>query len=87
MGFITSNLKGIIWAVIAIISIVTVLKYFHRIKKFLTEVKTELGKVSWSSRQELFGSTVVVIVITGITAVFIGIIDLALSKILSLMFK
>lgn len=54
---------------------------------FISEVKLELGKVSWSSRQEIMGSTVVVITITAIMAVFIGLTDLALSKILSVMFK
>lgn len=54
---------------------------------FLNEVKAELNKVSWSTRQELMGSTLVVIAITFIMAVFIGIIDLLLSKGLSLLFK
>jgi len=54
---------------------------------FLNQVKIELGKVSWSNRQELIGSTVVVIVITAILAVFIGVIDVVLSKMLSLLFK
>ena len=54
---------------------------------FLKEVKVELGKVSWSSRKELMGSTVVVIAITAIMAVFIGVIDLALSKVLSIIFR
>ena len=60
---------------------------FKKTINFLKEVKLELSKVSWSNRQELIGSTVVVIVITGITALFIGIIDLFLSKILSIVFK
>jgi preprotein translocase subunit SecE len=54
---------------------------------FLKEVKAELGKVSWSTRQELIGSTLVVIVITFIAALFIGIIDVLLSKGLSIVFK
>ena len=53
---------------------------------FLKEVKQELKLVSWSTRQELIGSTVVVIVITALAAVYIGVIDVALSKALSLMF-
>jgi preprotein translocase subunit SecE len=60
---------------------------FKKPINFLQEVKQELGKVSWSSRQELMGSTAVVIVITVIMAVFIGVIDLFLSKILSLVFR
>jgi len=54
---------------------------------FIGEVKTELGKVSWSTRQEIMGATGVVISITAIMAVFIGIVDLLLSKILSMVFK
>ena len=54
---------------------------------FLSEVKAELSKVSWSTRQELIGATIVVITATFILAVFIGMIDLLLSKGLSLLFK
>jgi len=54
---------------------------------FIKEVKAELGKVSWSTRHEVLGSTVVVIGVTAILAVFIGIIDLFLSKALSVMFR
>jgi preprotein translocase subunit SecE len=54
---------------------------------FLKEVKVELSKVSWSTRQELMGATVVVIAMTFLMAIFIGVIDLALSKVLSLIFR
>ena len=54
---------------------------------FLREVKVELGKVAWSTRQELLASTIVVIVVTVILGFFIGIIDLILSKLLTLLFK
>ncbi len=54
---------------------------------FLKEVKVELGKVAWSSREELLASTAVVIVVTLILGVFIGVLDIFLSKLLSLLFK
>jgi len=54
---------------------------------FLREVKIELSKVAWSTRQELFASTVVVIVVTIILGFFIGVIDVILSKLLTLLFK
>ena len=54
---------------------------------FLREVKVELGKVAWSTRQELLASTIVVIVVTIILGFFIGAIDLVLSKLLTLLFK
>jgi len=54
---------------------------------FLKEVRAELSKVSWSTRQELLASTALVIVVTGIMTVFIGIVDLILSRFLSVVFK
>jgi preprotein translocase subunit SecE len=54
---------------------------------FIREVKAELGKVAWSTREELMASTIVVIVVTTILGVFIGLIDMFLSKLLSLLFK
>jgi len=46
---------------------------------FFNDVKLEMGKVSWSSRDELIGSTIVVIVSLAILSVFIGICDVVLS--------
>jgi preprotein translocase subunit SecE len=63
------------------------MKIASRSVDFLREVKAELGKVSWSTREELMGSTAVVIVLTSIIAVFIFIIDSALARLLSIMFK
>jgi len=54
---------------------------------FLKEVRAELSKVSWSTKQELMASTVLVITVTAIMTVFIGIVDLILSKFLSAVFK
>lgn len=60
---------------------------FKKINNFIKETKQELSKVSWSTRHELMGSTAVVIVVTSIMAVYIGLIDLVLSKFLSVMFR
>jgi len=53
-----------------------------RIKNFFAEVKEELAKVVWPSRNELWGSTGVVILTTLILAAFIGIVDFILSIVL-----
>ena len=58
-----------------------------KIKKFLSEVISELSKVSWSTRQELLGATWVVIVTTAMLTVFIGITDFIFSKLLRLIIK
>jgi len=54
---------------------------------FLKEVRSELSKVSWSTRKELMASTVLVITVTGIMTLFIGVVDLGLSRFLSVVFR
>jgi preprotein translocase subunit SecE len=56
---------------------------FEKIKKFFKEVKVELTKVSWVSKQELAGSTIVVVVVSLLLAIFIGVIDKFLSVVMS----
>jgi preprotein translocase subunit SecE len=58
-----------------------------RISTFLTEVRGELAKVSWSTREELMGSTAVVLVFTALMTFFIGVIDFLLSFALKIIFK
>jgi preprotein translocase subunit SecE len=48
--------------------------------KFLKEVRIELGKVSWPKREELWESTLIVIVISLLMAAFIGVVDMLLSR-------
>lgn len=54
---------------------------------FINEVRSELSKVAWSTRKELLASTVLVITVTLIMTIFIGIVDLVLSRFLSVVFK
>lgn len=58
-----------------------------KVTNFLTEVKVELTKVSWASRQELIGATMVVFVLTAIMVVLIYLIDMGLGKILTLLLR
>jgi preprotein translocase subunit SecE len=51
----------------------------EKIKKFLKEVVAEMRKVTWPTKDELVGSTIVVIVVSLIVAIFIGIVDRILS--------
>ena len=53
---------------------------FEKIKTFFKEVSVELRKVSWPTRQQTVSATVVVIVLTIVVAVFLGIIDLVLGR-------
>jgi len=49
---------------------------------FLKEVKEELKKVTWASKEETIGTTVVVLVLVILISAFIGIVDIGLSKII-----
>jgi len=60
---------------------------FDKPARFFGEVKAELGKVSWSSRQELIGATGVVIGLTAIMATFIFIVDFFLTRFVTFMFR
>jgi preprotein translocase subunit SecE len=60
---------------------------FNKIKKFFNEVYQELQKVAWPSRDELFGSTAVVIIMSLIMAVFIGIVDWTVNQVIHVLIK
>ncbi len=49
---------------------------------FFNEVQGELKRVSWPSREELIGSTMIVILLTFILATFIGCVDFILSMVI-----
>jgi preprotein translocase subunit SecE len=48
--------------------------------QFLREVKIELKKVTWPTRKQTMGSTVVVIILVMIISLFLGLVDVSLSK-------
>jgi preprotein translocase subunit SecE len=58
-----------------------------KLKKFLTEVKAEFKKVSWSSRSEIISSTAVVFLVVFLLAVFIGIMDFILSNLIKVFLR
>ena len=58
-----------------------------RIKKFTDEVRVELAKVSWTSKEELWGSTLVVIFSVVLLTLFIGFCDFLLSQAIRLLIR
>jgi preprotein translocase subunit SecE len=59
----------------------------NKIVKYFKETKLELSKVAWPSKMELRDSTIVVVVLSIILSVFIGVIDYALSRASTLIFR
>ncbi len=54
--------------------------YLHNALEFLREVKVELKKVTWPTRKQTTGTTIVVIIFVFVVAVFLGLFDYSLSK-------
>ena len=59
----------------------------EKIKEFFKEVKIELKKVVFPSREEILGSTWVVIFTVMIVSIFLGLVDLGLSRLVRLAIK
>ncbi len=51
------------------------MRHVKTTKDFLAGVRSEMKKVTWTSRRDLIASTTVVIVVTAMVAVVIGVVD------------
>lgn len=52
----------------------------ERTKQYYQDVRGEMKKVSWPGRQEIIGTTVVVIIATFFFGAYLGLIDYVLSQ-------
>ena len=59
---------------------------FQKIANFVRDVRTEMAKVSWPSRDQLKGQTIVVIAVSLFFAVFIFLIDHILSRLMNVIY-
>ena len=57
---------------------------FKKIIAYLKDVRLEMSKVTWPSRGELWESTVIVLVLSGILALYIFTTDLGLSRLIKI---
>jgi preprotein translocase subunit SecE len=56
---------------------------FRRIAQFVREVRAEMGKVTWPTRDELTSSTTIVLFVSLALAVFIFFADAILSFVMN----
>ncbi|NTW06312.1 MAG: preprotein translocase subunit SecE [Syntrophaceae bacterium] len=54
----------------------------QKVTQFLGDAKAELKKVTWPSRKQATASTFVVIFIVFVMAIYFGIIDFGLAKLI-----
>lgn len=59
----------------------------EKVMQFLREVRAEYRKVTWPSRKQTLGSTVVVIVVVMIISAFLGMVDMGLSSFIRLVLQ
>jgi preprotein translocase subunit SecE len=58
----------------------------ERFITFLKDVNAELRKVTWPTKEELIGSTIVTIVVSLIMSIFIGAVDRVLTLVIKTVF-
>ncbi len=60
---------------------------FEKIKTFFKEVRIELKKVVFPTKDEVIGSTRVVIVATVLVAAILGVVDLVLTRLVGFVIR
>ena len=55
----------------------------QKISQYINGVQIEMKKVTWLSKQEMFGSTIIVGVFSVLVAIFLFIVDFGVSQFIS----
>ena len=55
----------------------------EKLLDYIRESRAELRKVTWPTKQMLWYSTIIVIVVTAISAAYLGLVDLILTGVFS----
>jgi len=61
--------------------------WFGRARRFLTEVRAELARVTWPSRREVWATTIVVIFVSVVIGLYLYAWDLVLSWLVAWVFE
>ena len=59
-------------------------RFIQQTGNFLREAKSELQKVKWPTKKELISSTIVVVVLSLLVGCYLGLLDFAFVKIVTL---
>ncbi len=59
----------------------------ERIRQFLKEVRGEIKRITFPTKEETFNSTIVVIVVVVIVSVFLSLVDIGLTKAIKFIIK
>lgn len=53
-----------------------------KLSEFFGNVKAELQKVTWPSKKDTYGATLVVLAVVVFCAVYLGVVDMILSRLI-----
>jgi preprotein translocase subunit SecE len=56
--------------------------WFGRARRFLADVRSELSRVTWPTRREVWATTLVVILTSMLFGTYLFVVDLALSRLM-----
>ena len=56
--------------------------WWSRSRRFLSEVRNEMGRVTWPSRKEVYATTFVVILFSVVMGIYLWVVDLTLDGII-----
>lgn len=62
-------------------------KTWQRLKQFFREVRSEIRKVTWPTREEVKVLTIVVLIFVAFFTAFVGMVDLLLSRLFAFIAK
>lgn len=66
-------------AVAFVICYFAIPKFRERVKKFFSDYKSELKKVTWSSKEDVRRNTITVVVVIAVVAIVIALLDIIFS--------
>ncbi|MCC6231234.1 MAG: preprotein translocase subunit SecE [Verrucomicrobiales bacterium] len=75
----------IVWSVVIAVAFAIVwrLGWLNRLTKYVNETREELRKCTWPSRDELWASTVLVMVSTAMLGIFTVVVELVMAWVVS----
>ena len=60
---------------------------FGRIARYYAEVRAEIKKVTWPTRGDLYGKTIVIFAVTALLSLFLWLVDTGIFQVLKVLLK
>ena len=61
--------------------------WWGRSRRFLSEVRNEMGRVTWPSKKEVYATTLVVILFSVVMGLYLFMVDLALDRLIRWVYR